>query len=70
MIESYELSAKHLESLGWIKENSASFKKDGLEIVFDTSTYVELYDNKKRIAEARIDSVDDMKTFLEQNNLS
>jgi len=70
VIESYEATTNHLIEAGWQKESPASFRKDGCEIVFDTSHYVELYDaSEKRISEAPIRSVEDMINFLNSNQI-
>jgi hypothetical protein len=70
MIQSYEDSIQHLSGQGWTQTNFGTYAKNGYEIVFDTSHYVELYKGKdNRLSESRIDSVQDLVRFLEANKL-
>ncbi|MEM9915423.1 MAG: hypothetical protein AAF911_10715 [Planctomycetota bacterium] len=57
-----------LTSEGWMSHGQFAFKKNGYELVFDTSSYVELYElsSGKRIDEARITGSGDMSEFLKQ----
>ena len=70
MIKSFEQSVNYLVENEWIKVNTAGFRKNQFEIVFDTSHYVELYSNNERIAESKITSVEDIIEFLNSNGLS
>ena len=70
MIRSYEDSVSHLVSQGWIEKSPGAYAKNGYEIVFDTSHYVELYkNNSTRLAESRIESVQNLIEFLKANHL-
>ena len=66
MIKSYEDSINYLEENGWVKNKLTNHEKGGLEIVFDTSHYVEVYDTdtKERIDEGPVDSVDDIISIV------
>lgn len=58
-----------LRSQNWTSSGPYAFEKHGLEIVFDTSSYVELYREQERIAEARVTSAASMLKFLRDNDL-
>ncbi|MEM6853914.1 MAG: hypothetical protein AAF593_05845 [Planctomycetota bacterium] len=57
-----------LMSEGWMSHGQFAFKKDGYELVFDTSSYVELYElsSGKRVHESKIIDSGDMSEFLKQ----
>lgn len=63
----YECLAQKLILLGWMRNDEAPcrFNKDDFEIVFDTSTYVEMYSATTRVAEGRVHSVQDLVKLLE-----
>ena len=49
---------------GWKRSKPATFTKDGLELVFDTSSYIEVYRGSERVAEIRVSSPQDVTAFL------
>ncbi|MBB6428454.1 hypothetical protein [Algisphaera agarilytica] len=57
-----------LADQGWVEAGAFVFKKNGYELVFDTSHYVELYELRsgERVHEARILGADDIAEFLRQ----
>ena len=70
MIHSYEESVEYLTSHGWRKTSSGAYVKNGHELVFDTSHYVELYGSDGVwLSESRIDSVQDLVRFIQVNRL-
>ncbi len=70
MNKAYEDSIAHLEKNGWIRKNAGSYSKGSFEIVFDTSSFIELYDDsQKRIAETRICELSDTIEFLKKNKI-
>lgn len=50
---------------GWYAVNAAVFRRGRFELVFDTSSYVEVYVAETRVAESALRSPDDFKRFLE-----
>ena len=59
-----------LTSAGWASSRPYTFQKNGVETEFDTSHYVELYRQQKRVAEeARVTSADEMRRFLRENDI-
>lgn len=50
---------------GWYAVNAAVFRRGRLELVFDTSSYVEVYAAETRVAETALRSPDDFKRFLD-----
>ena len=61
---------RKLMALGWRATAPFCLTKNGYELVFDTSHFVELYAaDGRRVAEAPVNSMKDLTTFLECNGL-
>ena len=69
MDDVYSTCVRFLRANGWI-ERPDGFSNGYVLLVFDTSNYVEVYkSNGERIAESRITTLQDFKTFLTANRL-
>ena len=64
MVDTFDDFRQTVVNAGWTAINTAVYKKEGLELVFDTSNYIELYKSGERIDEARVESVADVAAFL------
>jgi uncharacterized protein YdeI (YjbR/CyaY-like superfamily) len=65
---SFQDKIDFLKQNGWIERSSISFIKNGFEIFGDTSNAVEIYpdnDNKKRLFDIRIETIDELQKLIE-----
>lgn len=63
----YDKATGLLLERGWLKENPASFNKGELEVFFDTSSYVQVFnrESKQCIYDSHLLSADDYERFLD-----
>lgn len=63
----YNKATSVLLDCGWAKESAASFTKRDLEVYFDTSSYVQVFDrnSKQCLYESHLCSIGDYNRFLE-----
>ena len=67
----YASLERYLISKGWSRRVNGTFSDGLVELVFDTSHYLEVYKSDgTRVAEGRINSITDLEAFLAENRLS
>ena len=61
---------RYLERKGWIRRPDGTYSDGSLELVFDTSQYLEVYrSDGSRMVEGRIRSVAELEAFLNEHGL-
>lgn len=66
----YDQIIQYLKTENWTEEIPyAKYTKNEYELIFDTSNYVEIYVERKRICEGRVISVDDISNILIRNEI-
>ena len=66
----YDQIIQYLKTENWKEEIPyAKYTKNEYELIFDTSNYVEIYVERKRVCEGRVISVDDISNILIQNEI-
>ena len=65
-VENLNEAFRFLEENGWLQRPAYCFVKGNVELVFDTSNYVEVYQTSsgERIQEGRVNCLDDLKSLL------
>ncbi|UTW63224.1 hypothetical protein KFE98_03445 [bacterium SCSIO 12741] len=61
----------YLQENDWVQQNPMSYAKDGIELFFDQSNYIEIYpenDSTHRLDEMRIHSQKDLEALLDRIN--
>ena len=64
MSDSFETLCQAVIASGWSSLRPAAFVKGDLELVFDTSTYIEVYRDAHRVAECRVATASEVTVFL------
>lgn len=68
--KTYDQTIQYLKAENWKEEIPyAKYVKDEYELIFDTSNYVEIYKESKRVCEGRVISVDDISNILIRNEI-
>ena len=67
----YASFERYLSAKGWNRRSKGTFSDGFVELVFDTSHYLEVYKSDgTRMAEGRINSVADLEAFLIEHRLN
>lgn len=66
----YDQIIQYLKTENWKEEIPyAKYMKDEYELIFDTSNYVEIYKERKRVCEGIVVSVNDISNVLIRNEI-
>lgn len=66
----YDRIIQYLKTENWKEEIPyARYIKDEYKLIFDTSNYVEIYKERRRVCEGRVVSVDDISNILIRNEI-